>query len=302
MVMLGMTKSKPKSKAKLTRRTLIRCNGAETYEELVEAAKGTKAPKGAPTTLKLREIHVAPNVFQWRLAGRNVLNSEDHVLYLARVLLDAEAGVSPLPAVLVYLIGDRYFVLDGHHRLDAYHSVKWKHSVPVKVFSGTLEQARLKALKENHHNKLPMTHEDKSAAAWELTKTTELSKEQVHTLAAVSIGTVGNMRRVWKLVQASCVENGRDPMDLTWSAARMMEHGKLFPTNDDWKSAQIEKLTEILLEHAGFELTQHPDITAKAIRKLSPELPAQLIAEWTYDEQGAIEQAFQELREPDAEF
>jgi ParB-like chromosome segregation protein Spo0J len=78
------------------------------------------------------------------------------------------------------LIGDKYYILDGHHRLDAYHSAQWSNKIPVKVFSGTLQDARLKALELNSRNKLPMTQADKQEAAWELTKTTELSIKEVN--------------------------------------------------------------------------------------------------------------------------
>jgi hypothetical protein len=198
--------------------------------------------------------------------------------------------------LLVYLIGDRYYVLDGHHRLDAYHSVKWKHAIPVRAFTGTLQRARLKALQANSYNKLPMTRDDKLAAAWELTKTAELSKKQVHLLTTVSLGTVGNMRRMWKQVCELCKEKEGDPLELTWSGARMMLDSKKFE-HDEWRDAEVEKLTKMLLDHVGYSLTRHPDITADALRKLSPNLPRQLISEWAYEEQEAIENAFQDLQE-----
>jgi hypothetical protein len=180
------------SKSKLSLRTLVRRSSEETYEQLAEAAKGTKAPKSVPKALKLNDIHIAPKVFQWRLLGRNMLASGEQVLDLARALQDVEDGVSPFPPLLVYLIGDRYYVLDGHHRLDAYHSVKWRHPVAVRVFNGTLRQAQLKALQENSRNKLPMTREDKISAAWELTKTMpQLSKQQVHNLDGATPHTCG---------------------------------------------------------------------------------------------------------------
>jgi hypothetical protein len=285
------------AKSKLSLRTLVRLSGEETYEQLAEAAKGTRAPKSPPDALKLTDIHVAPNVFQWRGVGRNVLASGEQVLDLTRALQDVDGGVSPFPGLLVYLIGDRYYVLDGHHRLDAYHSARWTHPVPVRVFKGTLEQARLRALRDNSHNKLPMTRDDKIAAAWQLTKTTQLSKRDVHQLTTVSIGTVGNMRRTWKEVCELCQDNGHDPLDLTWGGARMMLQDKKFPEHDDWKAAEVEKLAELLLTHVGHSLTRHPDITADAIRKLSPDLPRQLIYQWGYEEREAIEEVVQGLRE-----
>jgi hypothetical protein len=165
--------------AKLARHKLVKRTSDDTFEQLAKMAKHTKVLAKEPKALKL-----APKVFQWRRRGRNLAESDFHTLELARVLKDAKRPFSPL---LVFLIGERFYVLDGHHRLDAYHSVGWTKVVPVEVFSGTLEEARTTALKLNSQNKLPMTREDKSGAAWELTKTMpHLSIAAVHELSTVS--------------------------------------------------------------------------------------------------------------------
>jgi hypothetical protein len=48
-------------------------------------------------------------------------------------------------------------VIDGHHRLAAYEAADWEDPIPVKMFEGSLEQARIAALEGNHEDKLPMT-------------------------------------------------------------------------------------------------------------------------------------------------
>ena len=122
-------------------------------------AKSTKVLDKPPTALKPSDIHVASKVFQWRLPRRNIEPSDMHTLELVRVIQDGETALPPL---LVYLIGERFYVLDGHHRLRAYRSVGWTRKIPVEVFTGTLEQARKVALQRNSRNKLPMTREGKS--------------------------------------------------------------------------------------------------------------------------------------------
>jgi hypothetical protein len=67
------------------------------------------------------------------------------------------------------------------------------------VFTGTLAEARSKALELNSRNKLPMTHADKMEAAWELTKTrTDLSIAEVNRLSTASRRIISYMRRTWK--------------------------------------------------------------------------------------------------------
>ena len=130
----------------------------------------------------------------------------------------------------MFLVGERFYVLDGHHRLDAYHTVGWKKPVPVKVFNGTLAQARAAALKANSRNKLPMTHEDKSEAAWELTKNhqDQMSIEVTAALTTVSKRTVSNMRRTWKQLcdqaGSNAVPDSIEEMreGLSWQHARWM--------------------------------------------------------------------------------
>ena len=73
-----------------------------------------------------------------------------------------------LDPIVVAAIGKQYFVLDGHHRLDAYHTAQWKGPVPVSCYSGTLKEAEAAALRLNVKNKLPMTRDGRSEAAWRM--------------------------------------------------------------------------------------------------------------------------------------
>jgi hypothetical protein len=144
--------------AKLGRNDLKECEDyGETYDDLVKMAAKTKPPAAFPKALLLSEIHVARQVFQWRLKGRETFQKRQHILDMARALHDAGR---PLPPLLVYLIGKRFYVLDGHHRLDAYHTAGWTKPVPVDLFEGSLEEARQLALRLNSKTKLPMSRDE----------------------------------------------------------------------------------------------------------------------------------------------
>jgi hypothetical protein len=102
-------------------------------------------------------------VFQWRRCERDPVRSGAHIAELARALQNTGRPFEPL---LVFPAGGRYYVMDGHHRLSAYEAAKWDDPVPVEVFQGTLEEARLAALNANSRDKLPMRREDKAEAVW----------------------------------------------------------------------------------------------------------------------------------------
>ena len=69
--------------------------------------------------MRLAEIHVATPVFQWRLEDEDLLADERHVWDLVSAL-ELKDPPEPLDPILVTAIGQRFFVVDGHHRVDAY--------------------------------------------------------------------------------------------------------------------------------------------------------------------------------------
>src|SRR5262249_48790517 len=285
--------------AKLSNHDLKECHDSgQAYNDLAQMAKTTKPLASRPKVLPLSEIHVARQVFQWRMRGRGVFQKRQHVLDMARALQDEGTRLPPL---LVYLIGERFFVLDGHHRLDAYHTAGWTEPISIDVFDGSLEEARTLALKLNSRTKLPMSRDDKSEAAWTLTKTTDLSIARVHELSTVSPRNISYMRAAWREVREhfesregrptfgnryASIEDLRDK--LRWSRARMVLHGIKFTDDDDWRDHKADELAELLTNHVGDKLMRHPDITADALRKLHPELPRALIHEWAFEEAEVI--------------
>ena len=189
-----------------------------------------------------------------------------------------------------------------------------EEAIQVEVFTGSLEEARKLALKRNSRNKLPMTREDKSEAAWELTKNMPLlSKAEVHALSTVSPRTVGSMRAKWReLCKLVETDEGRQQLapyesieemreSLTWTRARMAAEGLQLPDADDWREAEAEKMAQLLIDHVGHKLMRNPDITAEALRRLNPDLPQALIREWATHEWETIKE-LADYREEEIEF
>lgn len=171
-------KKKKRGKAKLTRTQLVYVKSDETVADLERRVKTANArPKACPKSLPLGTIRVADKVFQWRMPSENIVAKEDHIFDLANALLDRE---KPLDPILVFPVGERYYVVDGHHRINAYHSAKWKNPVPVKVFNGSFQDARIEAFRRNSKNKLAMTKQDKMEGTWRLVKEGNLSISTPH--------------------------------------------------------------------------------------------------------------------------
>lgn len=297
------TKAKGKSKVgrKVGRRGLVKSSKRlvrkdirkpadtnETHANVQQAlrnAKGSSELKGA-LALSRKSIVVAENVFQWRLLDRDVANREDHILSMANAIVDSN---KPLDAILVFPVGNRFYVVDGHHRLAAYLTARWIGPIPATVFSGTLDEAYLEALRLNSRNKLSMTKEDKQEAGWRLVKLGVLSKAQIREVTTVATSTVANMRRVLRKLQELERPEGATPLaELTWKRALREDYfapedgGKKWDA-EEWMDGEANKIVEALMKaNVGFMLRKQPEITAMALERLDPNLPAFLMAEWLH--------------------
>jgi hypothetical protein len=177
-------------------RTII----AEATSELLKHdARGANPKSPTNSTLALKDIHLCSTLFQPRfqslmLQGR----SNAHVKELLRVL----RGEQALDPLLITSFGNRWYVVDGHHRFEAYRISKWKLPIPVEILvlksrgEKRIEQAQLKSIELNAKDKLPMSGRDKADAAWMLTVIRpELSKREVHQITSISTSTVATMRK-----------------------------------------------------------------------------------------------------------
>jgi hypothetical protein len=279
-----MTKKPVKQKPPklLTRKNLCQLEGTdETHEDVQRALGATDGSQAFKGALKLRRgsIVVAAKVFQWRLPNEDVVNREEHILNMANAVVDSS---KPLEAILVFPAGDKFYVMDGHHRLAAYDTARWSGAIPATAFVGTLREAYLEALRLNSRNKLPMTKGDKQEAAWRLVKL-GLSRAQINQWTTVSTSNISTMKA--KLIKLK--DGGRTTTELeamTWVQAR----GTWEPEDrefdvDDWKERKANKIVEALQNaNIGFMLREQPEITAMALERLDANLVASLMAEWLY--------------------
>lgn len=247
-----------------------------------------------PHHLLLREIGSDREKFQWRIPQFNKVESAEHVRTLVRALRDNE---QPFEALVVFPIESRFYVVDGHHRLAAYKKVRWKRPIPVRVFEGTLEEARLAALDGNVRDKLRMSGPEKREAAWKLVKEGKLSKADIVKRGVASEGTVGAMRRVLKKLK----DDGIDPTKLSWGQARRVGTDDNELDAEEWKEKKARKIVDALLKaKIGQGLAKDPEVTALALQMLNPTLPGALVREWWFDDPDIKSELAEELRRDEA--
>lgn len=252
-----------------------------TIEKLHQSIKkGLPEPEVKPKCLALNEMVTATDVFQHR--SGNLTQSEAHVAYLTKVLeRNDEKTFTPLT---VYWIGETWCCIDGHHRLKAYQAERemW-NTVPVQVFSGTLDSAIGKALEGNSKDKLPMQRQEKSGAAWRLVVGTSLSKAAQARASGVSESQIAVMRRT----KAYLIGKGWGIgvlADMRWYEAMLLAQGRPeFDQKgfDDYVEEQRQLLANRLTKAFGKRLTSKPEILAKALSICNECLPTSLIEAWT---------------------
>lgn len=235
-----------------------------TASELTRGGVSGRQKAAKPKELPIREIYVDRDKFQWRVSHFNKVESAEHLRALVRVL---KSTGEPLEPLLVYPMNGRFFVIDGHHRLDAYRKARWKGPIPVDVFEGTFDQARLAALTGNTKDKLRMSGPEKKEAAWKLVNEDKLSKAQIVKLGVASDGTVSTMRKVRKKL----MNDGEDPTSFSWVMARWKSIGATVDDPEDWKEKKAQKIVDALLKaKIGQGLAKDPEVTALALQMLNP--------------------------------
>jgi hypothetical protein len=252
---------------------------ATTFDDLAKANR--KPPTSADTrkSVPVSEIVVAEKVFQWRGLHSNILAEDDHMRGLIGVL----ALGRELEPVLVLTIGNKIYLVDGHHRLAAYAATGRK-TVPVQHFRDGLEAAFQRSLAANIRDKLPMTRQDKLEAAFTLVKHKvshgqDTPCEEIAVMAGVGPRVVYNMQSALK--KALVDDNGAG--DLTWT--QMQRNSRDQSTGyqtggEGFRDEWARKLADQIMAAVGTNLTEHPDITAMALRMISEALPTALIEEW----------------------
>jgi hypothetical protein len=268
-------KSKQAEKPSVLRPVTGRTTKAE-IEELLAKANGAPAP--AVTQLDRKAIHAAEEgVFQARCYERDRIRSARHIDTLKKALLTQGAALKPIQ---VFWAGDRFFAVDGHHRLAAYDYADWDRPIPVEVFEGSLEKARLAALQGNIEDKLPMTPAEKFDAAWRLVKEgslNRLSKRGIANITKVAIGTVTAMRSKWREIETT----GDDSLlKMDWVHARRWPNDDGQHLDESWRDEKVRSICERLVRNGlADEMQKHPDMVLEAITQIDPDLPAKLLLE-----------------------
>lgn len=159
--------------------------------------KKQRTDKPTKRLVYLKDISCRPEVFQFR----HVEADEYHVGILAEVPLSGNA-LDPI-AVWSNPATAELIVIDGHHRYAAYRQAEWSRKVPVLVYSCSLDDARLLALKENSKTRLTLTQQERSDAAWRLVchGPETYSKRVTAQVTGVSERTVATMRKTYRALK-----------------------------------------------------------------------------------------------------
>ena len=251
---------------------------------LLKAVENEPPITKRPATLRLRDIHVAPKVFQWR-SGSELLKRNEHLDSLVRALASNQPP-KPFDALLMWAAGKRFFVLDGHNRVDAYATFGWKGAVPVEYFEGTLAEAQLEAWKHNAKDKLAFTQPERLEAAWKLVKRGDLTRTKITALTTVRRATLTKMRNMrTKYPQVAEAKS--------WADILTFARGTREPLNRaDWQQAVGRKIADHLTR--GPREIKNADTFAIAIRMLRQDYPRALIGEWWPDVRNAMLQHIEE--------
>ena len=251
----------------------------ETYEKLAEAERTQKRLTGLGNkkTLRVDEISLAADVFQWRGEASNLLAEEDLVRSLRRVL---ELG-HELEPVDVTAIGGRYYLIDGHHRYAAY-VVAGRKQVPIRYFDGNLNAAHLLSLKRNIKDKLPMSRADKTEAAFTLVKhkmrgTLKGPGGEDMTWKNVADETTVSERLVYKM--RAVLAETPDAFERSW-AATMLQTKHTEEDEEPYADVQGRKLAEQFMKLSHINFVKNPDVLAKALEAISEALPRALLEQW----------------------
>ncbi|MBG1230892.1 hypothetical protein [Aestuariivirga litoralis] len=263
---------------------------AQGYARLLtERNEGRPQPE-APTMMKRGEYHFATSVFQ----PRTFEGTEDESIEHRDELYEALLRGDKFPPLVLWWSGQRFYIIDGHHRAMAiadlardFEAGKLKASEPptvlregtaVEVFVGALPEAMAAAVAFNSRNKLAMSKDDKTERAWKLVTLEDaaLSKAKIAAAAGVSERTVANMRE--RLKEFGNDYPDTDPKSLTW---RDVKEGKVMPAKgDDWRDKQGKAWGKKLGRVFGKKPAEMPDVFLLAIHYYSTRLYSRMAEEF----------------------
>lgn len=237
------------------------------------------APPSIPTHLNLKgntRVTSMVSLFQPRELDGRKLEGERHIANL-KDAIGSPTKPNYLDPLTVWWGGDRWYVVDGHHRRHAYLQAGVHKGIPVTVFQGTLEEALAYSVEANSKDRLPMTLEEKLDRAWLLTVYSGLSISRVCASCAIAHGTVEKMRKHKKELKAAGKTEG-DLMALTWREAQDTLKGIApKPKSTGWRAQMVRDFERRLRKNFGQTMFKNADIFAAALSVLDKRFPMWLM-------------------------
>ncbi|WP_425417019.1 ParB N-terminal domain-containing protein [Oricola indica] len=272
------------------------------------AKNGLTYPGEKPKALTLPEISRRVSVFQRReISGRHA-DDQRHVEMLRRVIGTNPKKPKMLDPIVVWWGGNRWYVVDGHHRREAYQRVGVTVPVPVKVLGGTpdnvvtLEEAIAYAAAANSKDRLRMEPEDKANSAWLLTVLGHGSRTYVADKCSVSEALVSTMRRTLRtLKQTTNPDTGLsytadDLVIMDWDVARKLSRGEIVKPDDSWDPdealrARATDYRNRLYHHFGNKPQRDFEAFAMGLKESDKTIPSKYVQTPAWE--GAIEDAIE---------
>ncbi|PBB41312.1 hypothetical protein CK222_22340 [Mesorhizobium sp. WSM3866] len=247
--------------------------------EAIGKALGTNptAPQGEPKTLDLDQLRTIETVFQPRDLTFREGEHEAHVEVLAKAIGRREKP-NYLEPITVWWGGSGWYILDGHHRRLAYARAKVVKNIPVRVFKGGLEEALGESVALNSKNKMAMSLQDKTNAAWRLTARTDYSKSQIARECSVAESSVANMRRIKRELTKQGVAADQ-MLAMNWGEAQRVARGEERPeiNQDSATERRARGYAKSLARALKDRPHKDPEGFAKALLMLDERLPGRLL-------------------------
>jgi hypothetical protein len=240
-------------------------------------AKHPKGSEGAPDVLDLEDLRALESVFQPRDMRFREGDQEAHIATLSKAIGKPEKP-QYLDAITVWWGGDRWYILDGHHRRLAYARAEVEKGIPVRVFEGSLEEALAQSVSLNSKDKLTMSLQDKMNTAWRLTTCTDFSKSRIAVECGIAERSIANMRSVKRDLSA-LGKSADEMLGLTWAEAQLEARGEAKPEYD--QDAATEKRARGYAKSIARVLKDRPhrdpEAFARALQMLDQRLPMRLL-------------------------
>lgn len=250
--------------------------------EAVKAAQarrtlGSKPPATTPKQLKLSAIECVTELFQFRVPSQ--FESKAHVKALTKTVKDGKT----LEALTVWWSGDGWYLVDGHHRWKAYQAAKWSsdRAVPVTVHKEGLMRALMTSVNHNTKDKLTMSKQEKTQAAWEfitVAKIEDASAAQISSSFGVSDRMVKFMRSVKRTLAA--LDAKEDLSALSWQKARAKAAGEEalgeMKDWDQWEKDEADRYEGLLQQALGHVRDRQREALVDAFCRI---VPREFIAE-----------------------